>query len=146
MSDRPAEPQDPPLFVKQIFDRWVNPEVERRKQEGLLQLDFRLIQAQIVFNLEEPCKVRLNEEVKAVVLVDLDERAKTDVSAGRRAVDWTEVTGLRVHLTAEDPNAAHITLVARPPSGRTEATKAFGEVASLARGAIEKLLGLLGTN
>jgi len=41
-------------FVKQVFDLWVNPEVERRRQVGVLPTTFQLPAAQVVMNLGQP--------------------------------------------------------------------------------------------
>ncbi len=56
--------------VKQAFDFWIGPEIERRREAGQLPEDFALHGAQVIFGMEEgPPEVRLNDEVRAVATV-----------------------------------------------------------------------------
>ena len=103
--------------VDDVFRLWINPEVERRREAGLLTTPYPLEKAQIVLHLDRPAEVRLNGEVKAVMLVKVHDRAKSDVGPGK-PVHWDQIEGVAdVRLTGQDPNAAHITLLSVPGKG-----------------------------
>ena len=55
-------------LFQQTIDLWIKPEIDKRKTLNYLPKEFILKSAQIIFSLDGGCnKVRLNEEVKAVV-------------------------------------------------------------------------------
>ena len=54
--------------LHETFRLWIDPEIERRKAEGALPRGFQLQAAQVILNVGEPTTVRLNEEVRAVML------------------------------------------------------------------------------
>lgn len=96
-------------FIQNAFTTWINPEIERRKQKGTLPTGFSLYQAQIIFDLDlNAPEVRLNEEVKAVLLVRAARAIKRGEPVGMDA--FSEIHD--INLTQLDPNAAHVTLVA----------------------------------
>jgi len=53
-------------IVNQAFELWINPEIERRANAGLLQVPVELYMAQVVWPDDKSISVRLNEEVKGV--------------------------------------------------------------------------------
>jgi hypothetical protein len=94
--------------IRQAMDFWINPEIERRREAGALPEDFALSAAQVVLDpgAAEP-EVRLNEEVKAAVLVEV----RRDVSQGEELSADDIATYNDIVLTEDDPNAGHITIV-----------------------------------
>ena len=100
--DKLAEKKASERTLQQIFDVWINPEIERRKKE-----DFKVSKAQIVFSVGESPRVRLNDEVKAIfrdkVNNLIDER---DLVFGKNIEEIDHI-----ELTNGDANSAHITLL-----------------------------------
>src|SRR5581483_8422317 len=95
--------------IKNFFDLWINPEIERRIADGRLTRGFPFIAAQIIFNMGGgPPKVRINEEVKAYVKA---KSANGGFEAGKtvRSDEVEDVHGMS--LTEEDPNAGHVTIL-----------------------------------
>jgi uncharacterized protein (UPF0332 family) len=92
--------------LQQVFELWVIPEVERRRSSGQLSPNFQLWRAQIVFDVDAPVRVRLNDEVQSVMKV----RASRAITKGEAVGmnDFSEVVS--IELTGNDPNAAHITV------------------------------------
>ncbi len=97
--------------VEQAFEFWINPEIERRRSDGRLPDDFTLQAAQIIFNVDADApEVRLNGEVEALAQA----KAKRDIEKGE-AITHDDIEGIEeIFLTDHDPNAAHMTLIARP--------------------------------
>ena len=93
--------------VRQAMDFWIDPEIERRSAAGTLPEDFALSAAQVIFSDAEIPEVRLNEEVKAAVLVE----ANRDVVAGEEITADDIAAYKDIILTDDDPNAGHITIV-----------------------------------
>ncbi len=102
-----VEGESPDRTLQQVFDVWVAPEVERRRSAGQLPPNFQLWQAQIVFEVDAPVRVRLNDEVRSVMKV----RATRAIAKGEAVGmnDFSEVVS--IELTDNDPNAGHITLL-----------------------------------
>jgi uncharacterized protein (UPF0332 family) len=96
-----------PRILEQAFELWITPERNRRLENGSLSADDPLIAAQVLFHVNAPIEVRLNEQVRALSRV----RATRPMEAGEevRASDISEI--LSINLTPEDPNAAHVTLI-----------------------------------
>ena len=95
--------------LQQFMEQFINPEVKRRRSEGVLPEDFVLVMAQIIFYPDgKPTEVRLNKEAKAVVHV----RVKKGVEKGDQ-VDWDNVESIeRAELVEkEDPDCGHVTMV-----------------------------------
>ena len=95
--------------VEQAYEFWIGPEIERRRTARELPHDFALRAAQVIFGIdEEPPRVRLNEEVKAVAVV----KAARAIEKGE-AVTEDDIAGYEdIVLTQADPDAGHITIVA----------------------------------
>jgi hypothetical protein len=65
-------------------------------------------------NLDQARVVRLNEEVKAVMLVKVHDTAKPDMGPGK-PVYWDQIEDISdIQITEHDPNAGHVTLVGAP--------------------------------
>ena len=84
--------------IRQAMEFWINPEIERRREAETLPDDFALSAAQVILNpgADAP-EVRLNEEVKAAVLVE----AKRHIAKGE------EVTANDILAFDFRRNAAH---------------------------------------
>jgi len=96
------------IFMRQAFDLWINPEIERRRKAGRLARNFGLHAAQVIMNVDADAPdVRLNEEVRAVLKV----RANRRIEKGEAltAADFNDIEG--IELTDVDPNAGHLTLL-----------------------------------
>ena len=93
---------------KQVIDIWINPEIERRKKLGIIDNNFILSKAQIVFSLERGfSKIRINEEVKAIIEL----RVNRDIKKGEivREKDVAQIKNIK--LTDGDSNCGHITIL-----------------------------------
>jgi len=95
--------------IQQAMDFWINPEIERRREAGTLPEDFVLSAAQVILGDAEMPEVRLNEEVKAAILVE----ANRDVTVGEEITADDIAAYKDIILTEDDPNAGHITIVPR---------------------------------
>ena len=94
-------------LLEQVLTVWVNPEIERRRSAGTWTDGFTLHGAQIIMNIGEAPKVRLNDEVKGV-LAGVCARA---VEKGE-CVGWDALSEVKeLFLTNQDPDAGHITLL-----------------------------------
>jgi uncharacterized protein (UPF0332 family) len=101
-------------LLKQALDLWIRPEIERRRKNNKLPNQFTLRAAQIVMNVDAGApQVRFNEEVKAVLKVRLPKPMGRTMEAGETVVldDGMEVED--IELTDADPNAGHVTLLAK---------------------------------
>jgi hypothetical protein len=94
--------------IRQTMDFWINPEIERRREAGTLPDDFALSAAQVILDPDsEIPEVRLNEEVKAAILVETNR----DVTPGEEITADDIAAYKDIILTEDDPNAGHITIV-----------------------------------
>ena len=92
---------------QQAMDLWINPEIEKRKKFGKLPKKFKLLRAQIIFYSKKATKIRLNEEVGAIVSVKLNK----DVKKGE-AIYEQDVSQIKnIKLTDYHSNCAHITFL-----------------------------------
>ena len=93
---------------QQMLDIWIIPEIEKRKKQGQVSDKFVLSQAQIIFSLDKGFnKIRINEEVKAIV----EGKATRDIKKGEVVYENDLEDINNVKLTDEDSNCAHITLL-----------------------------------
>jgi uncharacterized protein (UPF0332 family) len=92
--------------IAAIQQTWVVPELRRRIEEGHLAEGFKLRAFQVITDDDgRPSEVRLNDEVRAAVRIrSRREKSMDDVVFGDDTVEVPELL-----LTADDPNAAHIT-------------------------------------
>jgi len=92
---------------QQVRDLWALPEIERRKEMGKIEDNFVLKGVQIVFSHDWSFpKIRLNEEVKAIVKSKVNRSVKAGETVYERDIYDIE----DIQLTDQDPNCAHITL------------------------------------
>jgi uncharacterized protein (UPF0332 family) len=106
------EPKSAPVLgpdrtLEKVFELWVMPDVERRRSDGQLPPNFQVWSAQVVFEVDAPVKVRLNDEVRAVMTA----RATRAIAKGEAVGmnDFSEIVS--IELTDNDPNAGHITII-----------------------------------
>ena len=100
-------------FLQQVFDLWVNPEIERRRQAGTLPPSFQLESAQVIMNVGEPTLVRLNIEVRAVMRVVPAVPVKE--SDKGNPIYWDQISSIEeIQLLDLDPNAGHVTMLKAP--------------------------------
>jgi hypothetical protein len=87
--------------LQHVFELWLTPEVERRRSTGQLPPNFQVWRAQIVFEVDAPVRVRLNDEVRSVMTA----RATRAITKGEAIGinDFSEVVS--IELTDSDPNA-----------------------------------------
>ena len=94
--------------IRQAFELWIEPEMNRRRQAGTIGAAFQLNMAQVVF---DPTgggpSVRLNEEVKGVLSVE----TARPIEKGE-LVKMSDIAEIRTHsLTDDDPDAGHFTII-----------------------------------
>ncbi|MCK6564689.1 MAG: HEPN domain-containing protein [Dehalococcoidia bacterium] len=95
-------------ILRQAFDLWINPEIERRREAGRIERPIELRAAQIVIEPDgSGPTVRLNEEVRGIFLAS----STRPIEAGEvvSESDIGEINELR--LTEADGNAGHLTLL-----------------------------------
>ncbi|MBK6693587.1 MAG: hypothetical protein IPG50_15470 [Myxococcales bacterium] len=92
----------------QLFEVWLNPELERRKAKGLplLPPNFpeQIVAAQVILHPTEPAEIRFNEEVRAVMKTD-----RVGRPGPLMANEKVQVKSLQ--LTDLDGDCGHITLI-----------------------------------
>jgi hypothetical protein len=93
-------------LLKQSFDIWFRPEIERRKSAGVLPSGFSVWAAQVIMDLDfESPVIRLNEEVHGIFKM----KATKPVTAGE-IVDLNDFSSIEgMTLGDEFPNAGHLT-------------------------------------
>lgn len=109
MDSKGAAQTDGDRLLRQLFDIFINPEIERREEAGVLKGPFTLQSAQIIMNVGQHRIIRLNDEVRAMMQV---RRAPGGSSEGGADVYWDEIESIEhFQLTEEDPNAGHATII-----------------------------------
>ncbi len=92
---------------QQVMDIWINPEIEKRRKEGIIKDGTQITKMQIVFSLDNGNKIRLNDEVKAIITG----KATRNIQKGE-AIYEKDLSGIEnIQLTDEDTNCGHITLL-----------------------------------
>lgn len=95
-------------IFQQVIDIWVTPEIERRKKLGKIKDGFIISKIQIIFSLSAGGnKVRLNEEVKAIIKC----KVKGPTNKGDVVCEGDVENIEKIELTDDDSNCAHITLL-----------------------------------
>lgn len=89
-------------LLSQVFEFWVNPEVERRGVER-----FNLRSAQIIFCIGSSPMVRLNEEVKVIAAAKLNKSVKKGETIFEGDIDSIE----KLNLVEDEKDFGHITIV-----------------------------------
>lgn len=94
---------------KNLMEIWFQPEIERRFAAGTIGDDFLLMMAQAVFPEEGENEIRLNEQVRGVMLVE----AHRDAELGEQAL-VSDLEGIRAfELADEELNCGHFTIIRR---------------------------------
>lgn len=95
-------------ILQQAFDIWINPELEKRKENGRIPDNFILWGAQIIFSGDRNFnKVRINDEIKVVIEAKDTKPIINGENFFIRDID--EINSVK--LTNKDPNCGHITLL-----------------------------------
>lgn len=93
---------------QQVRDFFVAPEIEKRRKEGRISEGTLISKIQIIFSLDKGRNVvRLNEEVKAIVIG----KANKSINKGDIVYEGDLNNIEKIELTDEDINCAHITLL-----------------------------------
>jgi hypothetical protein len=100
---------DPQQLLQQAFQVFFNPEIERRREAGLIDTSFGISVAQVVFNEDERWEVRFNDEVDG----HIEAVAPVEIDAGQEVMMSMIGEIKAFDLTEDDPNAAHITVFYR---------------------------------
>lgn len=95
---------------RDIMRIWINPEIERRTNDGRLSKDFVLDRAQVLLNPDKKSiQVRLNEEVKAEIIARfIGKHKEPNEPVFEHEID--EISEIRL-TDSDDPNFAHVTML-----------------------------------
>lgn len=96
-------------FFQKMMDLYISPEINKRKEESMLNDTFQLVAAQVIFFSDgRKPQVRLNSEARAIADVKLKPGVKKKVGEILRS---NEIEGLQnIKLPDdEDPDCAHAT-------------------------------------
>jgi hypothetical protein len=103
----PDDVVGPERTLRQMFNLFFTPEIERRKAAGLLAEPFSLSKAQVMFLEGRPNEVRLNDEVKISLIVKLPRAVQKG-----DAIDGAEIEHIEgFELDSADRDAGHFTTV-----------------------------------
>jgi uncharacterized protein (UPF0332 family) len=106
-------------FFQQCFELWINPELEKRKQSGLITEPFVLNSAEVVmFGDGSPLEVRLNEEVRSIFKVSIPQERIQSLGPGD-LVSADNAQVLDIKPPQDEIDHAHVVLI------RTGQTWAF---------------------
>ena len=94
-------------LLKQAMQLWINPEIERKKKEGLLGKDFQLSCAQIIFYLGHIPTIRLNNEVKVTIKAKINRSIKKGEIFYERDIEEIQ----NMELLDEGKDFGHLTFV-----------------------------------
>ncbi len=98
-------------FFQHIMSLWILPDIDRRKQNGLIGNDFILTHAQIIFDLDRKInKVRLNEEVKAVAEAKIRPGIRKEKGEPIYEYEVEEIKNVRL-TDQDDINCGHVTML-----------------------------------
>jgi hypothetical protein len=99
------------IFLQQCFDLWINPEIERRRQSGLISEPPNVFAAEvIIFGDGRPLVVRINTEVQSSIEVQVPKERVSGLKPG----DLVSTIGskiVRIHPPPEEINNAHVILM-----------------------------------
>ncbi len=79
--------------VDDVFRLFITPEVERRQAAGLAPKPYPFKKAQVVLNVDRPVQVRLDDEVKAIMSVEVEEEVKGGMKDGQ-PVPWDVIKSI----------------------------------------------------
>jgi hypothetical protein len=95
---------------QQAFSLWVDPEIQRRSDRGLLPSNFAFLAAQIVFWPDgRPLEVRLNDEVRCSFVVEPTRNIVPEVDKLIGLDDINRV--VEIHPPAEEADSGHVTIL-----------------------------------
>ena len=95
---------------RDVMRIWIDPEIQRRTNNGLLSKAFVLERAQVLLNPDKKSsQVRLNEEVKAEIIAKFKGKHKEpNEPVFEHEID--EISEIRL-TDSDDPNFAHVTML-----------------------------------
>jgi hypothetical protein len=97
----------PERTLRQMFNLFFTPEIERRRAAGLLAEPFRVTKAQVLFLEGRPNEVRINDEVRISLIV----KAPRALQRGD-SIDGSEIEHIEgFELDSTDSDAGHFTAV-----------------------------------
>jgi len=96
------------VFLKQMMELFVEPEIKRRRASGQLPDDWQLKGAQVVFFDDRVAEIRLNDEIQALLEVKVNRAIQAGDPVFWNMID--EFRSMRLPDT-EDPNCAHATFL-----------------------------------
>ena len=107
----PPNPDFGEVAIKNVFELWFTPELERRRAAGLIGDNFVLWIAQAIFPEEGENKIRLNEEVRGVMWV----KAQRSIEKGEQVLldDLADIRSFE--LEDDELNHGHFTVIRRGP-------------------------------
>jgi hypothetical protein len=106
-SEIPADIVGPERTLRQMFNLFIGPEIDRRVAAGLLTTQFNLEKAQVIFDGDKSPQVRLNDEVRGSMLVKVSKPVEIGDPIG--VADITEVD--RWELDIADADCGHFTVI-----------------------------------
>lgn len=92
--------------MEQIYTLFIEPELEQRRDAGELPDDFELEKIQVIMGVDRPTEVRFNDETAIMA----DAEVEPPVEKGEQ-LELSPDQVHRLRPTAQDPNAAHITML-----------------------------------
>jgi uncharacterized protein (UPF0332 family) len=96
----PIDQENANKLMSQFLDYWINPEIKRRIDKGILSQDYKFEKAQVIFCLGNAPIIRLGNEVKVQLLV----RVNRSISKGEKVYesDVSEIAELKNIPEEED--------------------------------------------
>lgn len=112
-ADVASRTHDPEQFgravMKNVFEIWFTPEIERRKAAGVIAEDFVLMFAQALFPEDSPSQIRLNDEVRGIMMVE----PQPEATLGEQAL-LSDLEGIRsFELIDDELDCGHFTAIRR---------------------------------
>jgi hypothetical protein len=96
-------------LFQETLKLFVDPEVTKRLEGGQIDRSWRMFAAQVVMNVGEPVRVRLNEEVTAVFTAMLPGQ----LAEVGKTISLKDIESIaNIELAPADANAGHITMIA----------------------------------
>ncbi|GGO94888.1 hypothetical protein [Stakelama pacifica] len=98
--------------LKNVFEIWFTPEIERRRAAGLIGGDFILMLAQAIFPEEGSNEIRLNDEVRGIMTVE----SQRPIDKGGQVL-LSDLGGVQAfELIDEELDCGHFTAIRRGES------------------------------
>lgn len=94
-------------LLKQLFEVWVNPEIEKRKEAGIFSNGTNVRRVQVLFSVEGKPIVRINEEVKVIGKVKINRPVKKGEAIYEKDIE--EIPEL--YLEKHERDFGHITAI-----------------------------------